>query len=215
MSAGIFPTAQPQYAAHGIATFPVGVNKRPSVRGYPRIGLRASTELASKFADAPGLGFMCGARSRVTVLDVDTSDERLVADALSRHGPTPIVVRTASGKFHGWYRHNDERRRIRPWGDDCPIDLLGTGGFVIAPPSTTERGRYEFVQGSLDDLTSLPRMRGLEASVYIPSSRDCPRRLLGRGGHRRGGRCNPASRIGGTAQRYTLQALHAASSPMR
>jgi Bifunctional DNA primase/polymerase, N-terminal/Primase C terminal 1 (PriCT-1) len=166
MSAGIFPTAQPLYAAHGIATFPVGVNKRPSVRGYPRIGLRASTELASKFADAPGLGFMCGERSRVTVLDIDTSDERLLADALSRHGPTPIIVRTASGKWHAWFQHNDERRRIRPWGHELRIDLLGTGGFVIAPPSTTERGRYEFVQGSLDDLASLPRMRGLEASVY-------------------------------------------------
>ena len=52
MSAGVFQTSQPQYAAHRIATFPVGVNKRPAVRGYPRIGLRASTELASKFADA-------------------------------------------------------------------------------------------------------------------------------------------------------------------
>jgi hypothetical protein len=109
---------------------------------------------------------MCGERSRVTVLDIDTSDERVLADALNRHGPTPIIVRTASGKFHGWYRHNDERRRIRPWGDDLPIDLLGTGGFVIAPPSATQFGCYEFVQGSLDDLARLPRMRGLDASVY-------------------------------------------------
>jgi Bifunctional DNA primase/polymerase, N-terminal/Primase C terminal 1 (PriCT-1) len=166
MSAGVFQTSQPKYAAHRIATFPVGVNKRPAVRGYPRIGLRASAELSSKFADAPGLGFMCGERSRVTVLDVDTTDERVFADALSRHGETPIVVRTASGKWHGWYRHSNERRRIRPWGHDLPIDLLGTGGFVIAPPSTTERGRYGFIQGNLDDLASLPRMRGLEASVY-------------------------------------------------
>jgi hypothetical protein len=33
MSAGIFQSFQPQYAAHRIATFPV-VNKRPAVRGY-------------------------------------------------------------------------------------------------------------------------------------------------------------------------------------
>ena len=141
------------------------MNKRPAVRGYPRIGLRASAELASKFVDATALGFMCGRRSRVTVLDIDTSDERLLADALSRHGPTSIIVRTASGKWHAWYRHNDERRRIRPWGDDLPIDLLG-GGFVIAPPSATQRGCYEFIQGHLDDVASLPRMRGLGASLY-------------------------------------------------
>jgi hypothetical protein len=141
------------------------MNKRRAVRGYPRIGLRASAELASKFADAPALGFMCGRRSRVTVLDIDTCDERLLVDALSRHGPTPIIVRTASGKWHAWYRHNNERRRIRPWGIDLPIDLLG-GGFVIAPPSATQRGCYEFIQGSLDDLGSLPSMRGLGAALY-------------------------------------------------
>jgi hypothetical protein len=165
-ASGVFQKAQPQYAAHRIATFPIGMNKRPAVRGYPKIGLRASVILASKFADALALGFMCGRRSRVTVLDIDTFDERLLADALSRHGPTPIIVRTASGKWHAWYRHNNERRRIRPWGDDLPIDLLGTGGFVIAPPSATQRGCYEFIQGSLDDVASLPSMRGLGASLY-------------------------------------------------
>ena len=55
MSAGVFQTSQPRYAAHRIATFPIGMNKRPAVRGYPRIGLRASAELASKFVDAPAL----------------------------------------------------------------------------------------------------------------------------------------------------------------
>jgi len=163
MSAGVFQTSQAQYAAHRIATFPVGMNKRPAVRGYPRIGLRASRELA---VEAPALGFMCGERSGITVLDVDTTEEQVLADALGRHGATPIVVRTASGKWHAWYRHSHERRRIRPWGDDLPIDLLGTGGFVIAPPSATHRGYYEFIQGSLDALGSLPRMRGLGAALY-------------------------------------------------
>jgi hypothetical protein len=164
MSAGVFQTFQPQYAAQRIATFPV-VNKRPAVRGYPRIGLRASSELAGKFADAPALGFMCGARSGVTVLDIDTADERILADALGRHGETPIVVRTASGKWHAWYRHSNERRRIRPW-DPSPIDLLGTGGFAIGPPSAMQRGCYEFVQGGLDDVARLLTMRGLDASLY-------------------------------------------------
>jgi hypothetical protein len=178
MSAGVFQTSQPQYAAHRIATFPV-VDKRPAVRGYPRIGLRASAELACKFAQAPALGFMCGSRSRVTVLDVDTADEHVLADALSRHGETPIVVRTASGKWHAWYRHNKERRRIRPWGDDLPIDLLGTGGFVIAPPSATQRGHYEFIQGSLDDLDSLPNVRALGASLYNDAVTVVPDDLIG------------------------------------
>jgi Bifunctional DNA primase/polymerase, N-terminal/Primase C terminal 1 (PriCT-1) len=166
MSAGVFQTSQAQYAAHRIATFPVGMNKRPAVRGYPRIGLRASRELAGKFVEAAALGFMCGERSGITVLDVDTTDEQVLADALGRHGATPIVVRTASGKWHAWYRHSHERRRIRPWGGDLPIDLLGTGGFVIAPPSATHRGCYQFIRGGLDDVPTLPTMRALGGSLY-------------------------------------------------
>jgi hypothetical protein len=71
-----------------------------------------------------------------------------------------MVVRTASGKFHAYYRHNREHRLIRPW-PDRPIDLLGAG-FVVAPPSTTESGAYQFIQGSLDDLDRLPVLRNLD-----------------------------------------------------
>jgi hypothetical protein len=76
---------------------------------------------------------MTGARSNVTVLDVDIGDERVLSDALARHGETPLVVRSGSGKYHAYYRHNGERRRIRPWRG-LPIDLLGEGGLVVAPP---------------------------------------------------------------------------------
>ncbi len=56
---------------------------------------------------------MCGQRSRITVLDVDSKDERILADALGRHGKRAVIARTGSGKFHFWYKHNGERRRIR------------------------------------------------------------------------------------------------------
>jgi hypothetical protein len=41
-----------------------------------------------------------------------------------------------------------------------PIDILG-GGLNVAPPSQIEAGRYEFIQGSLDDLASLPALHNL------------------------------------------------------
>jgi hypothetical protein len=83
--------------------------------------------------------------------------KKLLGHAIARHGITPILVRTASGKFHAYYRHNGERRRIRPF-PGLPIDILGDGGFVIAPPSKTARGHYEFIGGSLDELEQLPVM---------------------------------------------------------
>jgi len=151
-----FDKWQADYAAHGVATFPVDANKRPMVSRYSRFGLPASAKIASKFAAAPAIGFMCGRRSGVTVLDWDSTDERGFADALNRHGETPIIVRSGSGHLQGWYRHAGERRLIRPRRDD-PIDILGAG-FVVAPPSRITKGSYQFIQGSLDDLASLPTL---------------------------------------------------------
>ena len=82
---GVFQKWQPVYAERGIATFPVReveAAKRPAVRNYSRIGLPASAALTSRLGSAKMLGFMCGSRSRITVLDVDSSDELILADAL-------------------------------------------------------------------------------------------------------------------------------------
>src|SRR6516225_133661 len=72
---------QANYAAHGVATFPVDANKRPMVSRYDRFGLVGSAKIASKFGHAPAIGFMCGKRNGITVLDVDCKDERVLADA--------------------------------------------------------------------------------------------------------------------------------------
>jgi hypothetical protein len=162
---GRFATWQPLYAEHGIATL-LNDSKRPAIKAWNKIGLPASGKFAKKFTEANALGFVTNARNKITVLDIDTTDEKVLADALARHGQTPMVVRTASGKAHAYYRHNSERRRIRPW-DDLPIDLLGAGGLVVAPPSCEKRRSYQFIAGSLDDIDRLPKMRGLSADMYV------------------------------------------------
>jgi Bifunctional DNA primase/polymerase, N-terminal len=138
MTPGLFSRWQPHYAAHNIATFPVLITeeaKRPAVTNYGKVGLPGSAELASKrqFSDTDAFGFMTGPL---------------------------LVIRSGSGKFHAYYRHNGERRRIRPWRG-LPIDLLGSGGYVVAPPSKSAKGQYEIIQGNLDDLERLPITRNL------------------------------------------------------
>src|SRR6266700_2280916 len=89
---GLFAQWQPRYAERGIVTFPVNLDrttKRPAVKGYLKIGPDLSSQLARKFPDLDALGFACGKRNGITVLDMDTSDERVWSDALARYGPTP------------------------------------------------------------------------------------------------------------------------------
>ena len=160
---------QGPYAVYRIATFPLevvdgNVIKKPAIRHFDKIGLRQSGNFAlnPKFAQTPGFAFMCGQRSNITIGDVDSSDERFLADMIDRHGPTPLIARTSSGRFHLYYRHNGEPRKIRLYGDHIPFDLLG-GGIAIAPPSQFAKGKYQFIQGSLDDLDQLPTIKGIDA----------------------------------------------------
>ena len=182
--AGVFGGAQPIYAAHGIATFPVKLdaegNKVPAITNYQRVGLPGSAALAERFGNASGLGFMTNARNRITVLDVDSTDERIFADAINYHGDTPVKVQTGSGKFHALYRFNGECRRIRKIGE-APIDILGAGGYVIAPPSVTAKGTYRFIEGGLDDLDRLPIMRGLAIDAYVEPQRQISNPVVSEG----------------------------------
>jgi hypothetical protein len=165
---GIFGKWQPRYAERDIPTFPLdGETKKPRVTNFNKIGLPSSRQLAEKpnLAAASGIGFMAGPRTKITVLDIDVPDERVAADAFVRHGEPGIIVRTPSGKFHGWYRHRGERRVIDAWSDEYPKhDLLGAG-IVIAPPSWRGKSSYEFIKGSLDDLDRLRPMEGIAASL--------------------------------------------------
>src|SRR6266567_4659388 len=81
LSMGVFSEWQPRYATVGIATVPVNPdNKKPLVSGWQRFGCPGSTALASKprFQSCNGIAFRCGARSKITILDIDVADEQML-----------------------------------------------------------------------------------------------------------------------------------------
>jgi hypothetical protein len=124
------------------------------------VGLNGSSQLAMKFADADAFGFQCGKANRITLIDIDSRDERIVGEAIKLFGESPILWRTGSGNHAMPFRHNGEARRIRAV-PGLPIDVLG-GGFAVAPPSMGSTGRYEFLQGGLAELDRLPVARSIK-----------------------------------------------------
>lgn len=161
--AGAYTAAAPAWVAAGIVPLPLGGvdGKRPLVSNPAKIGRRAALDLANRprFADAPGLGFWCGPRNGLTVVDIDSTADAELQQAIVTYGDSPIIVQTASGKSHLYYRHDGERRRIRP-DKSHPIDILGEGGLAVAPPSERPAGgRYHFLRGGLDDVRRLPKIR--------------------------------------------------------
>jgi hypothetical protein len=147
-------------------------HKKPAIRRWNQITLKGSSRLAERFRDANAFGFQLGPKSQITALDVDTQDEAVLADALNCHGDTPFIVRTGGG-YHAYYSYAGERRLIRPYREK-PVDILG-GGFVVASPSISQKGRYEIIAGTLDDLANLPPIHvvldDLRAEARIPEGR--------------------------------------------
>ncbi|MDA1029799.1 MAG: bifunctional DNA primase/polymerase [Bacteroidetes bacterium] len=160
---GVFGSHAPNYLAHGIAVFPTGgeTGKQALVKNYQKMGIPASTQLAGqeRFHDA-NIGFLCGKRNRITVLDVDTPNITVFNRLVAECGDTAIKVQTGSNKYQAWYRHNGELRKIRPIEGE-EIDILGDG-VCIAPPSIRpdlDGKAYRFLEGSLDDVCRLPTIR--------------------------------------------------------
>ena len=158
---GVFAEWQPRYAAQGVATFPVNDDKKPLITRYDRIGVTASGQLAFdlRFEECMNLAFMAGKRNRISVVDVDTTDESVWREAERIFGPTPLWVRTGRGHLQMWYRHNGEKRDTESRFLGC-VDVLGSGQ-VLGFPSRRGQG-YEAIRGGLHDLDRLPAMRGLD-----------------------------------------------------
>lgn len=175
MAAPIFQTYAPEYAAAGLTVFPVGGEdgKVPLVPYWPQFGPRSHTRFLEKFADA-NIGLVDG--KEITRVDID--DPALIDSSISRFGDTPIKVQTPRGGMHLWYRANGERRQTKIDGAD--IDILGLGGFGVAPPSVhPSNGAYSFLEGGLGDLGRLPSINA-ECVPHSQNLRSRNTTLLGK-----------------------------------
>jgi hypothetical protein len=172
MTMAAFTDAAATWIAAGVVPLPLGGvdGKRPLVSHPAKLGRRAALDIAGRpqFADAPGLGFWCGERNGLTVLDIDSSTDSELQYAIDTYGDSPVIVRTASNKAHLYFRHNGERRRIRP-DRAHDIDILGEGGFAVAPPSARPAGgRYRFERGGLADFSRLPTIKRSAIAQFEP-----------------------------------------------
>jgi len=99
--------------------------------------------------------------SGVTVVDVD--DPALVDTMIARFGDTLLKIRTPSGGTHLWYSRSDDTDHNLRKSEGLAVDLR-SNGVIVVPPSIRPDGeyagrRYEFIEGSWDDLMRLPQVR--------------------------------------------------------
>ncbi len=109
------------------------------------------------------------------MVDIDSTADAELQHAIDTYGDSPVIVRTASGKAHLYYRHAGERRRIRP-DKGHNIDILGEGGLAVAPPSQRPAGgSYWFERGGLGEFRRLPTIKsGAMAQLKQPAAQGVP-----------------------------------------
>lgn len=153
----------------------------PMVANAERLTVQAIAKMLQKprFANA-NAAVSCGPRSGISVVDIDSPDPVQLDAALHLFGDTLLIGQTPSGGHHLYYRHAGEGRRIRPFGDDVPLDILGNGLAVLPPsqrPPSKDKcgGAYKLIQGAWSDLNRLPVMADPIARQNAPSpSVNCP-----------------------------------------
>lgn len=136
-----------RYAAFGWATFPCH-GKIPATPN----GFKAADKTGEVFEKYHGenIGIATGEVSGIWVLDVDVKNgakgQQSLDGLIAKYGALPETVkaRTWSGGTHYFFRMPEggmgNRTNVMPG-----IDVRGTGGYVVAPPSVVEGKPYEWI----------------------------------------------------------------------
>ena len=146
-----FLSAALKAIAKGTPIFPCVAGKKSPATAH---GFQDATtdeaavrQWAAKWPTA-NLAIPTGERSRLIVLDVDRDEGKDGEAALSRltnqHGalPATLEVRTPRGGRHLYFKHPGVKIPTRTNHPAPALDVRGDGGYVLIPPSATERGAY-------------------------------------------------------------------------
>lgn len=180
----------------------------PSAGKHPRILTGTDHENGStdegrirlwwdRFPDA-NIGIVCGARSRLVIIDVDPRNDGVRPSNL----PDTVQCMTGSGGSHDYYLVGDGDEIPRGRVFDEGVDFKAAGGMVVAPPSLhTSGNRYEWeASGHPDDIEPVRMPEWLREVGQGTKAREAPA-LASPDGIESGSRNSTLTRAAGALRR--------------
>jgi hypothetical protein len=223
MTADAVPVLPPEIVAaagRGWHILPVQARgKQPTMTGWPEAATSDITQLEAWAHQYPACnwGLATGTASGLVVIDIDGAEGRASLADLERQGLTlPVTLTVTTGRTdggeHRYYRppsgvdiRNDQSGKI-----GAHIDVRGTGGFVVCPPSIHASGKqYRFLDpdAPVADLPSwvIERLT-VRPPTPIATAQANPQAVG------KGSRTNTLVSLAGTMQRrvMSLEAIEAA-----
>jgi hypothetical protein len=140
----------------GLSIIPINRNtKTPLIKWKPfQEKLPSKATLKNNWLKnfgAENIAILTGEINNITIVDCDNpyiSYQELELD----YGQAEIIVKTPSGGHHLYYAYNGEKSLN---GFEPSIDIKAKGGYVIIPPSYSDKGYYQFVRGNFDEIKNL------------------------------------------------------------
>jgi bifunctional DNA primase/polymerase-like protein len=134
--------------------------KHPLARAWQLNFLSTVTDVINAWSARPraNVGIVTGPPSGIWVLDVDPihGGPARLADLELQNGPLPktYTVRTGSGGLHLYFSLDGIDFDLTNAKGTLPpgLDVRGRGGFVVAPPSISGRGRYSLMSDPDSDV---------------------------------------------------------------
>lgn len=157
-----FRTHAEKYLEAGLSVFPVGGDdgKKPLVTWKHWQSKRPEPKTLYGWFDrfpCANVAIVTGELSGITVVDSDNPKITL-RELFAIYGETPLVASTPSGGCHLYYKYNNEQSKV---DKSRKVDIRGSGGFVVAPPSFNPitGAMYHFIIGDIWDFADLPFMK--------------------------------------------------------
>ena len=135
------------YAARGWHVFPVAQGKKapPTTEHGCYDGTTDPTTILRWWGDHPyaNIGIATGDKSGLLVVDLDIYKEpEALPSFQAQHGThKTYTVKTPRGGLHLYFSLRP-RQKARCTNEEKGMCIKGTGGYVVAPPSNTNDGRY-------------------------------------------------------------------------
>jgi len=130
-----------EYASRGWPVFPVKAKgKTPLIKDWPNQATTDQSQVRAWWTQFPeaSIGLATGKKAGLFVIDVD--GEEGFESLKSLELPTTLNSRTGSGGEHLFFVCPNDRE-VRNRGRFLPgLDVRGTGGYVVLPPSVHESG---------------------------------------------------------------------------